>query len=94
MALVQFSSASEQIGWACIVAAAAAAIAAFVASVSGRTFLAANILILTCFAFSCAVVVTTQGSAVAALFFTSLVPIVALQVVGVRGAIIPTDPPK
>ena len=87
MALVQFSSASEQIGWACIVAAAAAAIAAFVASVSGRTFLAANILILTCFAFSCAVVVTTQGSAVAALFFTSLVPIVALQVVGVRGAI-------
>ena len=87
MALVQFSSASQQIGWACTVAATAAAIAAFVASVSGRTFLAANILVLTCFAFCCAVVVTTQGSAVAALFFTSLVPIVALQVVGVRGAI-------
>ncbi len=87
MALVQFSSANQQIGWACTVAAAAAAIAAFVASVSGRTFLAANILVMTCFAFSCAVVVTTQGSAVAALFFTSLVPIVALQVVGVRGAI-------
>jgi PAS domain S-box-containing protein len=87
MALIQFSSASQQIGWACTVAAAAAAIAAFVGSVSGRTFLAANILVLTCFAFSCAVVVTTQGSAVVALFFTSLVPIVALQVVGVRGAI-------
>jgi hypothetical protein len=87
MGLVQFSSASEHIGWACAVAATAAAITTYVAGVSGRTFLAANILVLICFAFSCTILVTTQGGAVAALFFTSLVPIVALQVVGIRVAI-------
>ena len=86
MALVQFSSASEQIGWACAVAATAAAITAYVARVSSRTFLAANLLVLICFVFACAVVVTTQSTAVAALFFTSLVPVVALQVVGIRAA--------
>ena len=86
MALVQFSSASEQIGWACAVAATAAAITAYVGRVSSRTFLAANLLVLICFVFACAVVVTTQSTAVAALFFTSLVPVVALQVVGIRAA--------
>jgi two-component system cell cycle sensor histidine kinase/response regulator CckA len=86
MALVQFSSASEQIGWACAAAATAAAIIAYVAGVSSRTFLAANLLVLICFVFACAVVVTTQSTAVAALFFTSLVPVVALQVVGIRAA--------
>lgn len=87
MALVQISSASQLIGWACAAGAAASAIAAFVAKVSGRIFLAANIVVLSCFAFFSAIIVATQGSAVAALFFVSLVPIVALQVFGVRIAI-------
>lgn len=87
MALVQFSMASPLIGELCAVAAAVSAIAALLIRFSNLTFLAANILVLSCFAFFCAIVVKTQGSAIAALFFVSLVPIVALQVLGARMAI-------
>ena len=66
---------------------AASAITSCVAKVSGRTFLAQNIVVLSCLAFFCAIILSTQGGAIAALFFVSLVTIVSLQVVGVSAAI-------
>lgn len=86
MALVQTMLANPPIGWMSAAAAAGCICVAGGLKISGRTLLAAHLLTVICFVFIGMVAVVTAGAAIGALFFMALIPVVALQAIGLRAA--------
>ena len=83
---VQLLSASSMVGWAALTAALACFGLALFLKATERSLLAAHVLTSICFSFVALITLASGGTAIAALFFLGLIPVVAIQAIGLRAA--------
>jgi two-component system cell cycle sensor histidine kinase/response regulator CckA len=86
MGTVQLIVDSPLVGWSGVAAALSCLGLSLFLKATGRSLAAAHVLTSICFGFVAVVAVASGGTAIGALFFLGLVPVVAIQTIGLRAA--------